>query len=135
MFYNPLLLKFIKEVDQTVDIHCNTDTATINKVEYLKGYGMVWFNPNGIVNILSLHRVIYRYHVQFDSRAGNKFIVCHNDGSSREFLAGPRSLHYCDVTKTQGTISAMDGDIDDAFGGIDPAHITTVKENEGVYSA
>ena len=63
MFCNPLLLKFIKELDQTVDIHCNTGTTTTNKVGYLKGYGMIWFDPNGIANILSLHMVLDRYHV------------------------------------------------------------------------
>ena len=99
-----------------------------NSVGYLKGYGMVWFDPNGIANILSLHRVIDKYHVQFDSRNGNKFIVWRDDGSCREFLPGPRGLYYCDMSKTHGTILTNDGEIDDAFGGIDPAHIITVKE-------
>ena len=127
-FCNPKLLKFIKEVNETVEIHCNASTTTTNKVGYLKGYGMVWFDPNGIANILLMHRVVYRYHVQFDSRDRNTFIVWRDNGSSREFLPGPRGLYYCDVTKTHATILTMDGKVDDAYGSIDLAYITTVKE-------
>ena len=48
MFCNPKLLRFINEINERVDIHCNTGTTTTNKVGYLKRYGMVWCDPNGM---------------------------------------------------------------------------------------
>ena len=128
MFCNPLLLKFVRKTDQSVNIHCNAGITQTNSVGYLKGYDMVWFDPNGIANILSLHRIVNKYHVQFDSRSGNKFIIWRDDRSCREFLLGPRGLYYCDMSKIHETILTMGGEIDDAFGGIDPAHFTTVKK-------
>jgi hypothetical protein len=40
-----------------MDIHCNAGVTSTNLVGDLPGYGKVWFNPNGIANILSLLRV------------------------------------------------------------------------------
>ena len=85
VFCNPKLLKNIRTVEKSIDIHCNAGITSTNVVGDLDGYGTVWYDPNGIANILSLHRVIDNYHVQFDSRDGNKFVVWRNDGSSRPF--------------------------------------------------
>ena len=75
MFSNPHMLSNIRVASETVDIHCNAGMRTVNMIGDLNGYGTIWFDPKGIANILSLHRVIDRHHVQFDSRSDNNFIV------------------------------------------------------------
>ena len=75
IFCNPKLMKNIKRVEKSTDIHCNTAVTTKHMVGDLDGYDTVWYDPNGMDNILSLHRVIENYHVKFDSRSGDKFIV------------------------------------------------------------
>ena len=39
---------------KTMIIHCNIGVTTTRKQGHLKGYGLVWHDPNGIANIISL---------------------------------------------------------------------------------
>ena len=127
MFYNRKLLKNIRKSEETIDIHCNAGVTTTNMVGDLDGYGTVWYDPHGIANILSLHRVIEKYRVQFDSRGGNRFTMWCDGGSTRKFLPGRRGLYYCDITRTEGTILAMNGNMDHINIDSDLTHVTTVK--------
>ena len=43
-------------------IHCNSGIATTNKIGRLNGLGWVWYNPKGIVNIISLSEVVSKKH-------------------------------------------------------------------------
>ena len=90
----------------------------------LEGYGTVRYYPEGIANILSLHRVACKYHVQYDSITTRKFVVWKGDGSVREFTPGPKGLYYWDYIKIKGVLLVMDGD-EQASETI----INTVKEN------
>jgi hypothetical protein len=54
VFTNRALLTNICEADGFMDIHCNAGVSSTHMVGDLPGYGTVWFNPNGIANILSL---------------------------------------------------------------------------------
>jgi hypothetical protein len=58
IFRNDELLENICRGDTFMDIHCNAGVTSTNLVGGdLPGYGEVWYNPNGIANILSLSRV------------------------------------------------------------------------------
>jgi hypothetical protein len=57
VFYNPKLLKNIRESGRHMKIHCNAGVTTTMLVGNLIGYGEVWFHEKGIANILSLARV------------------------------------------------------------------------------
>jgi len=57
LFSNGNLLVNIGIVDTWMDIHCNTGLASNNQFRDLLGYGMVWYNPNGITNILLIVEV------------------------------------------------------------------------------
>jgi hypothetical protein len=52
--------KFLTNIRKS--IHCNAGVATTKMVGDLKGYGTVWYHPDGIANILSLSRVHERGH-------------------------------------------------------------------------
>ena len=53
----------------------------------MPGYGTVWFDPNGIANILSLSNIKRKYRVTFDSGTDDVFHVHKPDGTSRKFVA------------------------------------------------
>jgi len=56
VFCNPKLLSNIRDA-QTLTLYFNAGRAIISKKGDLKGYGTVWYHPEGIANILSLHNV------------------------------------------------------------------------------
>jgi len=60
----------------------------------LKGFGTVWYHPNGIANILSLNNVHKKYCVTFDSSSTEKQgLVVHKDhGSKRMFRPSKKGL-------------------------------------------
>jgi hypothetical protein len=57
MFHNKDLLENIHRGDGYMDIHCNAGVTSTNLVGNLPCYGEIWYNPNGIANILLLSRV------------------------------------------------------------------------------
>jgi hypothetical protein len=50
-----------------MDIHCNAGVTSTDLIDDLPRYGTVWYNSNGITNILSLTRVKEKHRVTFDS--------------------------------------------------------------------
>ena len=73
VFYNARLLRNIRKVSRTLDIHCNTGVASTDMVGDLPGYGTVWYHPTGIEKILSLSRAIKIFTITYNSANGNKF--------------------------------------------------------------
>eukprot|EP00978_Attheya_sp_CCMP212_P042042 scaffold250013_cov31-Attheya_sp.AAC.1 len=83
-----------------MDIHCNAGVTSTSLVGDLAGYGVVWYHPNGIANILSLSRVKNNgFHITYDSDDGNEFVVHKPNGIQRVFTESSRGLFYMD-TKT-----------------------------------
>ena len=120
VFANKTMLKNLRQSNSTMTIHCNAGVATTTTIGDLPGYGTVWYHPKGITNILSLSRVIEKgYHVTFDSKDGNKFIVEKPDGSStRIFQQSFRGLYYMDMRDSKTGI----------------ALVSTVEENKTKYT-
>ena len=82
----------------------------------LPGYGMVWYHPSRIANILSLGRVRKQYRITFDSEVGNRFLVTKPDGTAFEFKESPTGLYYMDA-ETQVQKQAQ-------------VHVNTVADNK-----
>ena len=57
VFSNPRLLTNIRDAKKSLTLYCNAGKAIITKKGDLRGYGTVWFFPDGIANILSLSNV------------------------------------------------------------------------------
>jgi hypothetical protein len=104
--HNPQLLRNIREVDTSMDIHCNAGTATTNLIWDFPGHGVVWFHPHGIANILSLSKVVANNHVMFDSKSGKKFMVKDSFGRVRIFEQSLRDLTAWTQTE-QGLVHCL----------------------------
>ena len=56
-------------------------TASVTKKGDLKGYGTIWYHPDGIANILSLNNLKKKYRVTFNSELEDGFVVHKANGS------------------------------------------------------
>ena len=57
IFKNSSLLTNIRTANGTMNVHFNAGVSTTNKIGDLRGYGTVWYIPDGMANILSLSKV------------------------------------------------------------------------------
>jgi hypothetical protein len=62
---NVELLSRVWTVNHRVYIRCNAGCRWTNQQGYLPGYGVVWYDPQAIANILSLSNVRLRYRVKY----------------------------------------------------------------------
>ena len=92
VFSNRRLLKNIRKSDRSLAILSTGGRTTTDLQEDLPGYGVVWFHPGGITNILSLSKVADKYRVSYDSTGENKFIVHLPGGEIRSFTQYKRGL-------------------------------------------
>jgi len=101
VFYEASLLRNIRQAPNKCQISCNAGVVTTDQIGDLPGYPLpVWYHPEGIANILSLHRVSEHCRVQYDSNEhGAAFRVTKPDGTVRHFRPSVSGLHYCDTTK------------------------------------
>ena len=67
-------------------LYCNAGKAIKNKKGVLKGYCTLWYYPEGIVNILSLHNLQKKHKDTYDSSQGTGFVVHKADGTRRIFM-------------------------------------------------
>ena len=81
IFCNTKMLTNISDAKRHLVLHCNAGTASVTKKGDLKRYGNIWYHPDGIANILSLHNVKKKYRVTFDSELEDSFIVYKGNGS------------------------------------------------------
>jgi hypothetical protein len=96
-YSNPDLLEDIHEVKGSLTIHTQTGKAVTKLKGTVPGYGLVWFCPGGIANILSLANVAKTMEVKFDSSNGNQFEVTKTDGKKRIFKQSEHGLYYFDM--------------------------------------
>jgi len=94
VFSNPHLLTNIFTSKTTLTLHCSTGKAIVRQKGDLKGYGTVWYYPEGIANILSLHKVQEKYKVTYDSSTMAGFVVHKSDGTKRVFKPSRKGLFF-----------------------------------------
>ena len=61
---------------QYIHVHCNAGITHTNKIGDQPGYSnIVWYNPKGIFNILSL-RLVQKHHiVTYNSQGDNEYVI------------------------------------------------------------
>jgi len=105
MFHNASLLKDIQTVDHWMSIHCNAGVTWTNQQGLLPGYGLVWYCPTAIANILSFANVSSRCWVTYDNRtewkSNDKFVVTKEDGSVQVFGKSDNGLYFYDMAVTE----------------------------------
>jgi len=97
VFSNPHLLTNIRISKTTLMLHCNAGKAIVQQKGDLKGYGTIWYYPEGIENILSLHKVQEKYKVTYDSSTMARFVVHKSAGTNRIFKPSKKGLLFSDV--------------------------------------
>ena len=72
-------------------------TITVNQVGDTEGYGEVWYNPESILNILSVWNTQNKFIVMNHIRDGNKFIINKKYGSIQTFETTANVLYVYQV--------------------------------------
>jgi hypothetical protein len=102
---NPRLVQNIRQVEGYMQLSTQAGSTTTNWMADVPGYYRpVWFHPGGIANILSLVNMIAKYHVTYDSHAGdspNAFCVHKEDGGVGRFQQSGQGLYYLNTAKTE----------------------------------
>ena len=96
IFCNKNLLTDIHESGSVTHIISNGGTLKITKKGTLDGYGLVWYHPKAITNILSLSNVTNRIPISYDSRNGEVFIM-HKPEGDRYFTQISAGLYRFDT--------------------------------------
>jgi len=104
MFSNPILLSNICDAKKGLVLYCNAGKEIIKKKGDLKGYGTVWFYPDGIANILSLSNVQKKCKVMYDSTLNDGFLVHKADGTTWVFRPSKKGLFFSDVKDNVGHV-------------------------------
>ena len=90
------LLTDIHPVPHSLQVRCNAGSVVIDHQGYLGSYPEpVWFNPEGIANLMSLHNVQQYYQVTLNTTEDNAFYI-NNDGGhcTRWEPSGHGLYHY-----------------------------------------
>jgi len=104
---NKELLHGIHEVPAGIRVRCNAGSITTNMKGYLGDFPVpVWYNPNGIVNILSFFIVAQHYHVRYDNSRHDEFFVTGPNGVEVGFSPTAKGLYSCDTAATDAASEA-----------------------------
>jgi hypothetical protein len=91
---NGNLLHDIHHVNCPVTVRCNAGRVQLTHQGYLGDYPYpVWYNPNGVANILSLSNVADNYQVTMDTKRSNGITVHTCNGFTIDFTPSPNGLY------------------------------------------
>jgi hypothetical protein len=95
IFYAEELVKDITKSDTPLKVLSRGGTTKIDKECTLPGYpSQVWFDTNGVANIIGLRNLIRYYAVTYDSSGGNRFHVWKDDKAVMTFQPWEGGLNY-----------------------------------------
>ena len=97
VFCNPSLLKNIHRLVKITRIHCNSGVVSVTHKGTLTGYGLVWFNRDGIAKIFSMANATKKLPITYDSSTGDKFIL-QKDIEQLIFNRSPLGLYFHDAS-------------------------------------
>jgi hypothetical protein len=105
-FKNDKFLKSIKMEARGVKINCNTVAISTNK-RGQHGNLKVWYLPDGITNIISMHELELLYPITYNSWAG--YYVIHTPRGEVCFYKDEQGLLYLDLKESSqgGTLLLM----------------------------
>jgi hypothetical protein len=107
VFCNPKLLKNIRRTNKVMNIKCNAGVTQTDLIGNLPGYGEVWYNKTGIVNILLFSKVEEKYRVTYDSMDSKQFLVHKGNGVVRKFKQSKNGLFYLDAKEPNDEIGTV----------------------------
>lgn len=97
VFSNPTLLTNIRNSKRSLTLYCNVGNAIKTNKGDLKGYGTLWFYPEGSADILSLGNVQKKHSVMYESTLDEGFLVFQADSTAWSFRPSKKGLSFSDV--------------------------------------
>jgi hypothetical protein len=98
------LLRNIKVTDRCMHVWCNTGWTVTNLIGHFPGPpSEVWYNLDGIANILSLADAEKYFHVHYNSSAEKAFIVKKADDSIHWLIQTMVGLYYLNTATASCT--------------------------------
>ena len=81
-------------------VYCNAGSTTTNQ-KGMFGNFSIWYNLQGIANVLSLKMFTDHYLVTYSSNDSGGVFTVHTPKGNIEFICYPHGLHYLDLAKPQ----------------------------------
>ena len=106
IIFNKKLLTNIRQAPNngSMRLYCNSGMTTTTKIGDMAGYGSVWYNPNGIANILSLGEAKSRgYRITMDTSIDDAIFIHKKDGTHRRFGVMASGIYCCDLKQQQSS--------------------------------
>ena len=113
----PELVTDIRPAEQFLYLLTNGGTLVVKHKATLPGYGEVWFSTESVTNVLSLADAAEKFHITYDSRKENAFIMHVND-KMLEFKRMSSNIYARELSGLAGI-----------------QNITTVEENHTFYTS
>ena len=102
------LLRDLHTADKPIPVHCNAGTVILTQKGTLGQFPEpVWYNPDGIANILSLDAVRKHYRITMDTEDSDSIHVHHSDGSITTFHPSDGGIYHCSIPKTGHILSTI----------------------------
>ena len=99
VFKNPAFLTDIRACyGRPLKLYTNGGSMLSTQQGYLKGFGLVWYNPKSLANILSLASVTKRCRVTMDSAVENCINVHRSNGTIMKFTELRSGLYFHDTS-------------------------------------
>ena len=132
VIFNKKYLRNIRPAPEPLRLHCNAGVKQITHIGEFPSVGTVWYDANGIANIFSMAKLAETFKIEYDSSAGNKFVVTNPQGRVREFIQSPTGLYYFDLRslahdRSEKNASTASGESAGVF-------INTVESNKIKYT-
>ena len=90
-FCNPALVSNIRKAKKTLLMETNAGIATTNQEADVKHFGTVWYDSNGVINVLSMALVENLYKVTYDFQVRTFFV--HLGDQVIPFRKSPEGLY------------------------------------------
>ena len=90
--------------NETMTIHCNSGTMQTSLIGDLPGYGTVWYNPDGIANIISLGEAAATHRITMDSSIDDAIFIHKPDGSLRRFQCTKSGIYCCNLKQSESFV-------------------------------
>ncbi len=133
-FKSDKYLRNIKPVNGGVRINCNTGAMVTNKRGTYGGL-KVWYFPDGIANIFSMHELEKKYRITYDSWMG--YYVVHTPRGEVRFHKHEQGLPYIDLEKLNKAATIMllqQGEVALEREADEAALVQTVRGNYGGFT-
>ncbi|KAL7447592.1 hypothetical protein ACHAXS_006643 [Conticribra weissflogii] len=99
---NKDFLSDIHETNQGLHGHCNAESIYINKKGKFGRLDM-WFNPTGIANLISFHRLEKLYNISYSTIETDKCFIVHTPEGDVKFKRDRLGLPYIDGSEMLST--------------------------------